>query len=691
MSCKTYILRRKGNIASKRRLDRGMSLHFLLILFFPLILIFLAACGPVPGSTNDIPIEPIVADQEGINSDAVLKGRFSILNPEMNIYALDVSSSGGDILFSSDAGSVNMLDDHGRLRWEVFLDGLPTSALLTSDGNFAAVGTDKGEILLLDNQGHILWREALEGSIETMSVSPGGEYLAVSLKKEKNNILYLYDRFGNLVWERKTAPLLKVNLFGSGELFYLEEGEKNNTLLALDYKGEELWTLPLTQVFFSSCGNFMVAGVGEQIHYYSLEEKNEPSVLWSVSPGAEITWFGLTENGDNVIAYSASSFGSNNLFAYDKSGTLLWKKKIPAGALLQISRFGRRIVASSWQEYSEDLSKVLVLDAGGDTLQEIEMTSRINKMAFSDDGSILALAGGDGNIFVLDISTPVAEKNGENVQEKIFYNQVAMGNPPKEQYLTLYFYDEQALHLIPINRLIKPATNIMQTAVDELIKGPCRLSGLSRTIPKDTAIEATSAEGTVTIDLPEELNRPSALTQKTGVIDSLLLTISQFSSVKEVKFLTGGEEARTYLPRRLDKDSMLFFVPYRVGERYYLLPREAVKLRDEINTPDALVNTVLDEFRAFYPELPQVKRVYLKSEAIILDWDISIKDMFFAGAGPEHKELVSLLVDSLLLTLASNLEPNCLLFFVDGLPWTLPEEYAFLNLTLEHPFYINPE
>jgi hypothetical protein len=170
-----------------------------------------------------------------------------------------------------------------------------------------------------------------------------------------------------------------------------------------------------------------------------------------------------------------------------------------------------------------------------------------------------------------------------------------------------------------------------------------------------------------------------------------LLTISQFSSVKEVKFLTGGEEARTYLPRRLDKDSMLFFVPYRVGERYYLLPREAVKLRDEINTPDALVNTVLDEFRAFYPELPQVKRVYLKSEAIILDWDISIKDMFFAGAGPEHKELVSLLVDSLLLTLASNLEPNCLLFFVDGLPWTLPEEYAFLNLTLEHPFYINPE
>jgi outer membrane protein assembly factor BamB len=692
MQYKTNITMGRGSFVCKQSSARGKGLHLFITLFFTLVLLLMAACNPAaPNSTSGVPVEPIVADQEGINSDAVLKGRFSIINPEMNIYALDVSSSGSDILFSSDTGSVSMLDDHGRLRWEIFLEGLPTFALLTTDGNFAAVGTDKGKVFLLDNKGQIIWKEELDGIIELLSVAPGGEYLAVSLEKEQKNILRLYDRFGNLIWERFTAPLLKINLFATGELYYLEKGEKNNTLLALDDRGGELWSLPLSQVSFSSCGYFAVAGVGEQIYYYSLKEEDEPAVLWNVSPGAEITWFGLTENGENVVAYSAPSCGSSNLFAYDKSGTLLWERKIPAGALLQVSRFGRRIVATSWQEYSEDFSKVLVLDAGGETLQELEMTSRINKMAFSDDGSILALAGSDGNIFVLDISVPVTEKNGDEAQEKSLYSQVIMGNPAGEQYLTLYFYDEQALHLIPVNRNIKATANIIQMAVDELIKGPCRLSGLSRTIPKDAAINATFEDGIASIELPEELTRLFSPAQKAGIIDSLLLTISQFSFVNEVRFIIGGEETKIFSPRRLEKEGMLFFIPHRVGERYYLLPREVVKLKDKINTPDSLVNTLLDEYRVFFPELPQVKKVYIKSDEIILDWDSSFRNIFFTEAGAERRELVALIVDSLLLTLAGNLEPPRLQFFVEGVPWMPPAEYAHLNLELKRPFYINPE
>ena len=52
-------------------------------------------------------------------------------------------------------------------------------------------------------------------------------------------------------------------------------------------------------------------------------------------------------------------------------------------------------MASSWQEYSDDFSKVLVFDNRGNILQKLEMASKIEKLALSGNGNILTLAGND--------------------------------------------------------------------------------------------------------------------------------------------------------------------------------------------------------------------------------------------------------------------------------------------------------
>jgi outer membrane protein assembly factor BamB len=687
--------------------DRIPCLPFLFLLFLMPLFFFLftTACSPTPDTSLAAPIEPLVADQENMDGDTVLRGRFSILNQEMKVYALAVSSSGHDILFSSDAGSVSMLDDRGRLRWEVFFEGLPVCACLPAAGNLAAVGTDQGEVFLMDHEGKILWQAQLEGAVTLLALAPGGKYLAVSLEKEGENFLYFYDCHGNPLWEETTGSLLDMTLFDSGLLYCLEAGKETNTLLAFNQEKEKLWELDLSQVSFSRCGHFAVSVSRGEICYYSLNQESKPTLIWSTAFGTEITWIGLTENGCNVIVYSTSLGSNNNLFAYNEKGLLLWEMKIPTGALLQASRFGHRIVASSWQEYSEDFSKVLVLDTGGCILQETEMASRIKKMALSSDGSILVLAGSDGNIFVLDISLAALsgeEKKPEKSRDHVFYNPVAMGCPPGEQYLTLFFYDEQARHLIPINRSVKVGTKNLQAAVDELVKGPRRLSGLSRTIPKDVAIKALLKDDIAFIDLPEELNRFSGVAQIAGIVDSLQLTISQFPFVEGICFLVGGEETNClgsealqienpYPPRQQGQNNALFFSPHRAGERYYLLPRETVRLKDETGTADALVNKLLEEYRPFWPELPKLREIHVLHDEIILDWEPSLKKFFPPEPGPEQKEFALLFMDSLLLTLTSNLQPDRLVLFVEGQPWRLPEEYAALNLELKYPYYLNPE
>ena len=146
-------------------------------------------------------------------------------------------------------------------------------------------------------------------------------------------------------------------------------------------------------------------------------------------------------------------------------------------------------MASSWQEYSDDFNKVLVFDSDGNILQKLEMATRIEKLALSGNGNILTLAGNDGNIFVMEITvhrflTAEADVAEENETEKEIYHPVAFDLPVDTAYLELYFFDEKAAHLIPVNRGIIRNLLTMQTAINELVKGPRRLSNLSVPFPR---------------------------------------------------------------------------------------------------------------------------------------------------------------------------------------------------------------
>ena len=157
-----------------------------LIIFVILVIFCLASsCSVKPQSSLEEPVEPLVPGKEALRGEPLLRGRFSIPNPDMKVFALSVSSDGEDILFSSEARTISMLDNEGNLRWEITSEGLPVCASLTEDGRFAAVGTDKGTVYFLREDGHILWQSAFEDKIEHIVLNKNGDKLILSVSEER--------------------------------------------------------------------------------------------------------------------------------------------------------------------------------------------------------------------------------------------------------------------------------------------------------------------------------------------------------------------------------------------------------------------------------------------------------------------------------------------------------------------------
>ena len=124
------------------------------------------SCNPNSQPFRGRTTEPLVTGKETLQGEPFLRGRFSVLNPEMKVFTLSVSSNGEKILFSSEARTISQLDDRGTLCWEITSESLPVCAALTEDGRFAAVGTDQGKVYFLSDEGHIFWEKSFQGKIE---------------------------------------------------------------------------------------------------------------------------------------------------------------------------------------------------------------------------------------------------------------------------------------------------------------------------------------------------------------------------------------------------------------------------------------------------------------------------------------------------------------------------------------------
>lgn len=162
----------------------------------------------------------------------------------------------------------------------------------------------------------------------------------------------------------------------------------------------------------------------------------------------------------------------------------------------------------------------------------------VEKVQFMVEGKILdALPEGT------PVSKPLGRERGLNVENAA---QTVSGTGLSR--ITLYFLENPAggvnFYFVPVTRVVQKGNSLLETAVKELIKGPETGAGLSSPFPAECKVLGVEANnGVATVNLSEEVLVAKNSVAESAMIRSLVLTLTEFPEIKQVKLLINGRDA----------------------------------------------------------------------------------------------------------------------------------------------------
>ncbi len=693
----------------------------LLKLCLVVMLFVLSGCEMIIPSGRDVqgsPVEPIIAGEKDSQRERILEGRFSMLLPQIVIDEIKITDDGFRVMVSS-ANRLALLALDGRLLWEKVFDQPLARSAFTADGETVVAGTKDGKVSVIQDS-EVLWEEDLALPLLNLNISDDGSRIMVavaSVMETEEKRVITFDGKGSMLWEKHFPRLLSAKMSINGKSsIVLSAEEERARLYFLDQEGKVLWEEEgFTTAEISQDGKYVAAVSAGMIHLFD----RRGNKMWDYDPGVDINQLIMSRDQNYFLAYNHFGGGDDNLFYFDMEGELLWQKRIRDDSQVALSEVGQRIVVASWRHYSEDFTLVNVFDSDGRLRREIEVGSRIEKIALGSSGKYLAAGCDGGDVYILNLDRETLEEFAPRSEDVVYYTpSMYCGHADDEDNnrFYLYFYDENAMVLVPVSREAGDTRDVVRRAVEELVKGPRTDSYLVRTIPKNVSI-GTDLEGSVLyVDLPGELEEIAGSTQGEGIINSLLLTATQFSGVDKVMFLVEGEKVEyfgdpgVYIAQPLESSKVkeeppVLYLPYRSGFRYYLTPRGGDTLmfadeeksdekreKDEEEKAYILADNYFRETAGFLPSPVAVKGVEARDKEIVLDLSSSFLEVFERPEDPQLRARAGVILDGLTATLTKNLHKERIIITVEGkeLPY-LPGFAEEMPFYLQKPLCINPE
>lgn len=620
-----------------------------------------------------------------------------------DIFDLSVDHNVTGILFGSSAKKVSLLDRERMLRWEKSFYTEPLQAKISACGNYLAVGTAGGNLFFMSTNQQVWWEKELLEPVYQVTMSANGKWVAAArgLPDQEEHTLELYSQSGDLIWGIDTGPVLKTYLVGEqadqGKIIFSQTQDESIVTTAVSLEGELLWSQEAVALAaISRTGNRLAAVQGGKMVISNY--LGQP--LWKTELPFNVEMVMFNPQNYNILAYGAGNGGIENFYYFSSEGNLLWMKRIADGSLFSFTADGRQIVTSSWMHYKDDFSQMLLFAENGVEVNRWEVAIRIEHLVVTGNRRYVVLGGEDGYIDVIDLETELSQGQ-DSVPALPFYNPVVVGSSGEQTGITLFFYDDS--YLVPVTRAISPTKSRIRAAVEELIRGPARESSLYRTIPKDANIEVRFLEekGQVYLDISSpELVQMAGSAQSIAALESLRYTLGRFPEVREI-YLTVNNELIEIFGDGLALEQPLIpyrwrqpvFVPVRLGERYYLVPREARDLEIEQRDLEGLLQAVLRTYRAFYfiPGDLRLIGVEEKPEAVTINLNSSLRMIFPEKGGDEERLQAALLLDALFLTAYENSGAKKIDILVEGEPWVQPQDYPDLSRNFYQPYYLNPE
>ncbi len=645
---------------------------------------------------RSIPVDPLTQSASGDLYDLWFTG--------VNLYDLSIDHNLTAILFSADNNKVSLLDRERKLLWDKIFATAPLQAKLSSCGNYVAVGTTGGGLHFTTADQQFSWDD--EGDpVELLAISPNGAWIAAVRSNEAQGYQYLelYSQAGELQWTIETGQVL--NLFLSSEyleqtnLYYTALEQDQPQIYAVSLDGRELWAKENQKLAAVSRHGSRITAIQDRhlIVYDALGYE-----LWSTTlPIEPLTVLFNPQNYNRVLVYGIREEIGDNLFYFDLAEDLLWMNNIEDGSLFAFTADGRHIVTSSWRHYKEDYTQMKIFDHDGQEINNWEVAMRVEHLIISGHPTLVVLGGDDGYIDLVDLRTLITV-NGNGAATGPLYRPVSAGIVAGETRVTLFFNDESG-NLVPVTRAVSLTDNPLQAALDELVRGPARGSALYRTISdKEARITAVyePSTGRLTLELSPEFLNINGDAQSLSAFNSLIYTVSASPGVEEILLLSDGELLEQFgqlvieQPVKAHRWQKPLYLPSFSGNRYYLAIQETAE--SELAEADLkeLLGQVLRSARNTLQIIPAdlaVMELKESNEQLQLNFNRSFKEMFSEEAGEKEIQQLTLLLDSIFMTVFRNSRVQRAEILVNGETWSPPAGYPALGRFYRQPSFINPE
>ncbi|MGM0651634.1 MAG: GerMN domain-containing protein [Bacillota bacterium] len=623
----------------------------------------------------------------------------------VEIYDISVDHNMDSIIFSADNNTVSLLDRERKLKWDKTFDTVPNQAKISSGGNFAAVGTEGGLLYYTSIDQVFEWTD--EGyPVKLVSVSPNASWIAAArdVPDQDQYQLDFYNHEGDLKWSLETKPIKNLYLTSEyleqANIYFTTEEDGQTAVHAVNFEGKELWSYEdETLAAVSKHGSRLAAYQGETVTVY--DSLGYP--MWSTSlPFEPVRIVFNPQNYNRLLIYGGQEGSGENLFYYDLADGLLWMSRIADGSLFSFTADGQYIVTSSWRQYKEDYTKMTLLNRDGIELNSWEVAMRVEHLLMSGHPHLAAVCGENGYIDMVNLEPLFIEENNNDQREVKYYNPVAVGKRADESKIVLYFIDENN-NLIPVTRTVNETEDMINTALQELIRGPARDSDLYRTVPdKGITVEAelNQENNTLNIDFSTDLKDINGVNQAEAFYDSLIMTVSQFLEEENILLTSGGEvieyigdEFKLEQPLQPVKLEKPIYEPVTTGSRYYLVVNEGAGEDDAESDLSDLIERTLHACRSlpFFPTNVDLKGLNQSSDQVQINLNNAMKSIFPEDPTEKEYSQAMLVLDALFTTVFKNSSTQRIEILIDGEPWTTPVGYPSISRFYRQPAFVNPE
>ena len=135
------------------------------------------------------------------------------------------------------------------------------------------------------------------------------------------------------------------------------------------------------------------------------------------------------------------------------------------------------------------------------------------------------------------------------------------------------------------------------------------------------------------------------------------------------------------------------FIPVHIGERYYLVPREARDMQIEQRDLEGMLQAVVRLCRTLYfvPGDLTLLEATGNGDKVTINLNRSLCMLFPENGSTEEQLQAAMILDALYLTAVENSDCHRIEILVDGESWSPPQGYPLLSRTFLKPYYINPE